>query len=29
MSERIIQELIDSFGRLLMAGLKVTLPLTA
>lgn len=29
MTERIIQELIDSFGKLLMAGLKVTLPLTA
>lgn len=29
MTERIIQELIDSFGKLLMVGLKVTLPLTA
>ena len=28
MNERIINELIESFGKLLMAGLKVSLPLT-
>lgn len=28
MNERIINELIDSFGGLMAAGLKVTLPLT-
>lgn len=29
MNERIIQELIDSFGKLFIAGIKVSLPLTA
>ena len=29
MSSRIMQELIDSFGRLLIPGIKVTIPLTA
>ncbi len=28
MNERIINELIESFGKLFMAGIKVSLPLT-